>query len=463
MTGELDGTTARVLAALRAATSQLDCRAWVVGGAVRDRLLGRPQPTGRFHADLDVVVEGGRGPALARRFAELAGAPPPVVFERFGTAHVTTDEAEVEFASARRESYAPDSRKPEVEQATLEEDLRRRDFTINTLTMDLEGRIEDRLGTGLRDLEARLLRTPTDPRETFADDPLRMLRGVRFGAQLGFELASELVPAMAELRDRLRPPVVSVERITDELTKMLVSPRPGWALEKLQEATLLEIVLPELAACAGVVQGRWHTHDVLGHTLGVVDGTPADIVTRLGAVFHDVGKPATAGSDGSFHGHERVSAEMTRTAMLRLRFPLALTSRVERLVSLHMRAVFYDPTWTDGAVRRLVVAAGDDIWRLVDLARADLGASAFPEKGLADELGARVRAVLTEAPSRMTLPVSGEDVMAALSLAPGKRVGAVKKRLQELVLEGRIEPTREAVLAFLKDHSTELISPPAEE
>src|SRR5437867_2580708 len=266
----------RLLDLLKRAAGELGATAWVVGGYVRDKLLGRS------HLDLDVVVEDGDSLAVARRFAALAGASPPVTFERFGTAQVTLPGRLVEFVTARVESYAPDSRKPDVRQATLDEDLRRRDFTVNTLLMDLDGNVHDRLGAR-HDLEGRVLRTPTDPEKTFTDDPLRMLRGIRFAAELGFELAPDLLPAMRRLRSRLAPPVISAERIAEELRKMLVSPRPRRAFELLDEADLLAVILPEVAACKGVAQTGYHTHDVFGHTLLAVEATPPDLLTRLGA------------------------------------------------------------------------------------------------------------------------------------------------------------------------------------
>ena len=195
-----------VLSLLEHAASELNVKAWIVGGYVRDKVLRRS------HNNPDVVVEDGDALAVATRFAELAGAPPPVTFERYGTAQVTLPGRLVEFVTARAESYAPDSRKPEVRPASLEEDLRRRDFTINTLLMDLDGKVHDPLGA-MSDLEAGVLRTPADPTRTFADDPLRMLRGVRFAAELGFRLAPDLIPAMRAMKERLAPPVISAERI----------------------------------------------------------------------------------------------------------------------------------------------------------------------------------------------------------------------------------------------------------
>ena len=430
----------------RAAVDQ-GVRAWVVGGYVRDRLLGRAQP------DLDVVAEEGGARQLAERFAELAGAGPPVIFERYGTAQVTLPGHLVEFVSARSESYASDSRKPDVRPATVEEDLRRRDFTINTLLMDFDGEIQDRLGTARADLEARILRTPADPIQTFSDDPLRMLRAVRFAAQLGFELAPDLLPAMRRLSGRLAPPVVSVERITDELCKMLESERPKVALELLDSGGLLEVVLPEVTACKGVEQGGYHTHDVFGHTLLAVGLTPPDLVVRLAALLHDIGKPVTATPDGAFTGHEEVGAGLARGALERLRFPQREIDAVTTLVRLHLRPVYYRSEWSDGAVRRLARDAGPLLERLMALARADIAASAYPEPEKLDELAARLAGVLSEQPTRMAAPIDGEDIMRVRGLAPGPEVGRIKDRLGELIMDGEIEPTREAVLAYLQSHS----------
>ena len=435
-----------LLRLLKRAAEDQGVTAWVVGGYVRDHLLGRTKP------DLDVVVEEGRALQLAERFAELARAGPPITFERYGTAQVTLPGHLVEFVSARAESYAVDSRKPDVRPATLEEDLRRRDFTVNTLLLDFDGNIHDRLGIALADLDAKILRTPADPSQTFSDDPLRMLRAVRFAADLGFDLAPDLLPAMGRLSGRLAPPVVSVERIADELRKMLESERPRLALELLDAGGLLEVVLPELAACKGVEQGGYHTHDVYGHTLLAVGLTPPDLIVRLAAVFHDVGKPATATPDGAFTGHEEVGAGIARAALERLRFSQKEIDAVVTLVRLHLRPVYYRSEWTDGAVRRLARDAGAQIERLMVLARADIAASAYPEPEKLDELAARLATVLSERPTRLAAPIDGEYIMRARGLAPGPEVGRIKERLGELIMDGEIEPSREAVLAYLKSH-----------
>jgi poly(A) polymerase len=318
--------------------------------------------------------------------------------------------------------------------------------------MDFDGKVEDRLGTGLADLREGLLRTPLDPLTTFNDDPLRMLRAIRFAAQLGFRLDPALLPAMRALADRLRPPVVSVERVKDELVKMLVSDRPKLALELLDRGGLLPEVLPELAACKGVEQGGYHRYDVFGHTLEAVDKTPADLLTRLAALFHDVGKPTTAAPDGTFLGHEKVGAEMTTAAMTRLRFSNSDIERVARLVLLHLRPVYYDPEWSDGAVRKLARDAGEDLGRLLDLARADIAASAYDHPEKLEELAGRLQAVQLEQPTRLRTPITGEDIMRERGLPPGPEVGRLKARLDELVMEGSLEPSREAVLDYLRAH-----------
>ena len=439
---------------LRRAAGDAGARAWVVGGYVRDHLLGRPQP------DLDVVVEGGLGLEVATAFAAAAGAPPPVTFPAFGTAQVKWGPGDriVEFASARSESYPSDSRKPEVRPATLEEDVRRRDFTVNALLMDLDGRVVDVLGRGLRDLEARVLRTPLDPDATFADDPLRMLRAARFAAQLGFDVDPLAAAAIERMRERARPPVLSVERVHDELVKLLVAPEPGRGLRLLDGTRLLDVVLPEVAACRGVEQGGYHTFDVLGHTIRAVELSPPESLRRTAALMHDVGKPATATPDGAFHGHERVGAEIASTAMRRLRFSNLDVERVARLVRLHLRPVFYEPTWTDAAVRRLARDAGDLLDALLDLARADVAASAYPDAAKVEELAARLAAVRAESPTRLRPPVDGEDVMAVLGIGPGPQVGKVLERVADLVLDGTLEPDRDAVLGYMDRHRSGLLA-----
>ncbi|HVB76990.1 MAG TPA: HD domain-containing protein [Candidatus Nitrosotalea sp.] len=434
----------RALAALREVSEELSLEAWIVGGFVRDSLLGRPQP------DLDLVVVGDAS-ALAARFAQSVGAAPPIVFARFGTAQVTWEGLHFEFATAREESYPVDSRKPHVRPVGIEADLRRRDFTVNALLMDFDGHVVDRAG-GLKDLERRRLRTPRDADQTFADDPLRMLRAARLAAQLDFELDPSLVPAMRRQRDRLAPPILSMERAGDELRKMLVSPRPRLALEILDQGGLLEVLLPELAACRGVAQGGYHVADVFAHSLLALEQTSSDLELRLAALLHDVGKPATRADDGSFHTHEMVGAELARARLLHLRFSNRQADRVARLIALHLRPAYYRPEWSDGAVRRLARDAGELILPLLDLARADVGASSYPHAEWIDELRERTRRLLGERPSRLSPPITGADVMRLRGLTPGPEVGRLKARLMELVLDGELEPERDAILAHLAAH-----------
>lgn len=447
--GASSPVTDPALPLLRRAAGELGVRAWAVGGYVRDTLLGREHP------DLDVVVEEGRALELAERFAELVGARRPALFPRFGTAQVTWEKRLVEFASARAESYAPESRKPFVRPASIEEDLLRRDFTVNAMLMDLTGQVSDPLG-GRADLERRLLRTPRPAEVTFSDDPLRMLRAIRFAAQLGFELAPDLLPAMRRLRDRARPPVLSVERVNDELRKMLLSDRPRLALELLDSGGLMEVLLPEVFACHGVEQGGYHVADVFGHTLLTVEHMarlgPHDLVLRLAALFHDVGKPLTATPDGAFHGHHEVGARLAGEALSRLRFANAEVEKVVRLVRLHLRPVFYSSDWRDGAVRRLARDAGDQLEALLALARADIAASRYPDPGKLDELERRLHAVRSEQPSRMSLPITGRDIMRVRGLPSGPAVGRIKAQLEELVLDGTLPPDRAVLLSYLRAH-----------
>jgi poly(A) polymerase len=330
-----------VFGPLRQTAQEMGVQAWAVGGYVRDLVMGRKS------TDLDIVVEGGRGIEMAERFCAKVGSHPAVIFERFGTAKAEFGDRSVEFVSARSESYSQDSRKPEVQMASVEADLRRRDFTINALLMTLEGEIDDRLGTSLADLAAGILRCPTDPDVTFTDDPLRMLRAVRFAAQLGFTMDESVRVGIKNNLHRLQPQgkdvrgVLSAERIRDELKKLLLSKRPALGLRLLGETGLLEIVLPELAACRGVEQNRWHKADVYEHTLEVVEGVEEDLTLRLAALLHDVGKPATRsqGEDGQYHfyGHEDVSAVMAETALRRLRFGNDEVDAVRKLCAKRAR------------------------------------------------------------------------------------------------------------------------------
>jgi poly(A) polymerase len=449
-----------VFQALSETAREMGCSAWAVGGYVRDLVLGRPS------TDLDIVVEAGRGIEMAERFSTKVGSHPAVIFPRFGTAKASMGDRSVEFVSARSESYSSDSRKPSVKVASLEDDLRRRDFTINALLMNLEGEIDDRLGTSLKDLEQGILRCPTDPNETFADDPLRMLRAVRFAAQLGFTIHDSVRSGITNNLYRLSTEgadergVLSSERIREELKKLLTSPRPVVGLQLLEQTGLLDVVLPELAACRGVEQNRWHKADVYNHILEVVGGVANDPTLRLAALFHDVGKPQsrTQGEDGQYHfyGHEDISAVMAEDAMRRLRFSNDEIDAVRKLVALHMRPVGYTKRWSNGSVRKLVRDAGESLPLLLDLARADLAAGAMPERSSLDNLRQRVAQVQVEEPERLSFRPDGNDIMRELNLRPSQAVGKVKKEIEGLILEGELAPTQEAVLTYLRSLATAL-------
>ena len=366
----------------------------LVGGYVRDRVMGRDAH------ELDVVVVGGSGTELATAVAARLGQREPVIFERFGTAQLNAGDFLMEFVSARAESYPPESRKPDVRPATLEEDIRRRDFTCNTLLAGRDGEVIDLTGRGLKDIEARLLRTPLPAAETFAEDPLRAVRAIRFAVSLDFKMDDGIMPAIAANLGRLGT-VVSVERVNLELRKMLLSDRPGKAFHLMRETGVLAKLMPEVEAMAGVEQSGFHNLDVFGHTLAALDAVaqrpqphlePKDeTVLRLGVLLHDCGKPATAVPDGdriTFLRHPEVGAQLAAEMLKRLRFSNDEIDAVTRLILLHMRPIQYDPeTWSDGAVRRLVRDSGEVLPALVELARADMEASAYPADEAARKLG----------------------------------------------------------------------------
>ena len=441
----------------------LGVRALLVGGYVRDRILERDCK------DLDVVVEGGSGTELASAVAARVGDREPVFFERFGTAQVAAGDLLLEFVSARAESYLPESRKPDVRPGTLEEDIQRRDFTCNTLLCGREGEVIDITGKGLADIEARILRTPLPAAETFHEDPLRAVRAIRFAVTLGFRMDDEIPPAILGCLDRLGT-VVSIERINDELRRMLLSPRPGEALRLMRETGVLAKLMPEVEAMAGVEQSGFHNLDVLDHTLAALDavaGRPnpeleprEELVLRLGVLLHDCGKPATAAFDGqriTFLGHPEVGAQAAARLLRRLRFSNDELAAATRLVSLHMRPIQYDPeTWSDGAVRRLVRDSGEVLQPLLQLARADMAASDYPPEQASrklDDLDRRVAALDVDAVRRVSAPLDGNQLMERFGRPPGAWISRVQDALLEAVLEGEIAPDDQAAAwAYLDSH-----------
>lgn len=422
-------------------------RVYLVGGAIRDRLLGRSR-TG----DLDLVVVGDAVRLAHLLYQRGISDHRPVTYPRFGTARLTVQGVGIELATARAESYEPDSRKPNVTPAGLWEDVLRRDFTVNTLMEGLhDGVLLDLTGRALQDLEARLIRTPTDPDRTFADDPLRMLRAIRLAVTLDFAIEPETYAAIAKNAHRVDLPsggvqVVSAERIRDEFTKIVLSERAAYGLELLYQTGLLERMLPELCAMKGVQQNEWHTMDVWDHTLAALRQLPseADLAVRLGLLFHDVGKPATASEDERgvhFYRHETVGGEMTERALRRLRYPADLIRKVCELVALHMRLGQVRPDWSDGAVRRLIRDVGDNLDDLFVLVEADLAATRIgDESGISEtrrrieEVNGQMNAVTVQS------PLSGSEIMAELGVGPGKLVGQAKEHLVNLILDGVLQP-----------------------
>jgi poly(A) polymerase len=453
---------AAVVRIVDAAAGSLATRAYLVGGYVRDMLLGRPSK------DIDVVVEKGLGTEVAKRVAEDPGARGFVVFERFGTAQVAFEGLVVEFVSARAESYASDSRKPDVREASFEDDMRRRDFTVNALMADAAGQVIDLTGKGLADLDAKLLRTPLPAAETFAEDPLRAVRAVRFAVALDFEMHDEIRPAISANLDRLET-VVSVERVNEELRRMLLGDRPGTAVRLLWETGILARLLPEIAAMAGVEQTGFHHLDVLQHTLTALDdvaarpgphlGAGAELRLRLGMLFHDVGKPATAARDGerlTFYGHPDVGAATATAALRRLRFSNDDVEAVAQLVALHMRPIQYQPDWKDGAVRRLVRDSGELLPALLNLADGDMSASEYPAEDAAIKMGdlrRRVAEVEEEVALAARPPINGNALMARFNRPAGPWIATLQHALIEAVLDGDLAPGDEAgAWAYIEAH-----------
>ncbi len=455
----------RVFEAIGRAASELGQDAYVVGGFVRDAILCRE------NEDVDVVTIGS-GIDLARRVARLLGNPKVSVFKRFGTAHFRYGDLEVEFVGARKESYRSDSRKPIVEDGTLEDDLSRRDFTINALAICLNGERAGELVDlfeGQEDIERRTIRTPLDPRVTFDDDPLRMMRAIRFASQLYFKIVPE---ALAAIRDRAsRISIVSMERVMDEFNKILLSPEPSIGLSLLFETGLLKEFFPELAALSGVENVEGHGHkDNFYHTLQVVDNVAlqsGDLWLRWAALLHDIGKAQTKryvhGHGWTFHSHEFVGSKMVPRIFRQLRLPQNEKMRfVQKMVSLHMRPIaLTDEEVTDSAVRRLLFDASDDIEHLMTLCEADI-TSKNPQK-VARYLNnfRRVRSKLRDIEERDAVrnfqpPISGEHIMEVYGLSPCREVGIIKSAIKEAILDGVISNNVEEAEAFMRRKAEEL-------
>ena len=433
------------------------CEAYVVGGFVRDIFLHRNSK------DIDIVVTGS-GIAMAETVAARLGVQVNV-FKNFGTAMMNVDGLEVEFVGARKESYRFESRKPIVEDGTIEDDQLRRDFTINALALSLNknnfGELIDPFG-GLDDLEQRIIRTPQDASLTFSDDPLRMMRAIRFATQLGFVIEKSVNDAIIQNRERIK--IVSAERIADELNKIILSPVPSIGFELLFDSGLLHIIFPQFAAMQGIekINGKAHK-DNFYHTLQVLDNLSQmtnDLWLRWAAILHDIAKPATKRFDPvsgwTFHGHEDRGARMVKHIFKELKLPLNEKMKfVEKLVRLHLRPIaLVESSVTDSAVRRLLFEAGDDIDALMMLCHADVTTKNEYKLKRYRQNFELVKEKLKEVEEKDRIrnwqpPVTGELIMKVFALQPGREVGLLKSLIREAILEGEIKNDFDSAYEFM--------------
>ena len=453
-----------------ATADKLGLPAYAVGGVVRDHFLHRPC------TDIDIVCIGD-GIQLAEATAHSINPNIQVtVFKHFGTASFNYRQGDslwqIEFVGARRESYRHDSRKPIVEVGTLQDDQNRRDFTINAMAVSLNqdsfGQLLDPFG-GIHDLDQGIIRTPLDPDITFSDDPLRMMRAIRFATQLQFRILPETLDAIQRNASRIH--IVSAERITTELNKIILSPSPSLGFKLLQKTGLMAIIFPEFSNLKGVetVGGRGHK-DNFYHTLEVLDHVAAnsnDLWLRWAAILHDIGKPATKRYDPklgwTFHGHEVKGSRMVKKIFSRLRLPLDNKMKyVEKLVLLHLRPIILaEDQVTDSAVRRLLFDAGDDIDDLMPLCQADITSKNEEKVRLYMKNFQLVRQKLVELEERDRIrnfqpPVSGDDIMKTFNISPCREIGIIKDTIKDAILDGIIPNDREAAWQMMLQKAAEL-------
>ncbi len=441
---------------IRETVDRLGVEAYVVGGFVRDYYLRRPS------TDIDVVVDG---VAVAEDLGRKLRAKVSI-FKTFGTAMLRWQGTEVEFVGARRESYSHDSRKPQVEPGTLEDDQRRRDFTINAMAWSLNsatfGRLVDPFD-GMYDLEECTIRTPCDPDITFSDDPLRMMRAIRFASQLGFDIYDETFEAIRRNRERIS--IVSRERIIVELNKIVASPVPSIGFELLELTGLLELIFPEMHRLSGVERRGSHAHkDNFKHTLKVLDNVALrseDLWLRWAAVLHDIAKPLTKAYDPhigwTFHQHEVVGSKMIPQIFRRMKLPMNEHMRfVQKLVFLHLRPIILSEDMvTDSAVRRLLFEAGDDVESLMTLCEADItsGIDAKVKRYMANfELVRRKMRDLEERDRIRNFqpPITGDIIMSTYDLSPCSIIGEIKDRIKNAILDGEIPNEYDAAYAMMQ-------------
>ena len=446
----------KILTAAMDLASATEKEVYVVGGYVRDALMQRSL------TDIDLMVVGD-GIAFARELASALKGGKIVPFEQFGTAQIPLNNSIVEVASARSEAYSSDSRKPQVEDADLETDLSRRDFTINAMAVSLNktdfGELHDPYN-GVKDLNSGLIRTPLDPDTTFSDDPLRMLRAVRFASQLGFKVDSSITDSIQRQVDRIE--IVSVERVTAEIYKILASPQPSVGLDLLQQAGLMEIVLPEVSALYGLEQpSEWHHKDIFYHTLQVVDNIAEKTEKtdlRFAALIHDIGKPKTRHMDKkrgwTFHGHDAVGVNMVDKMAKRMKLSNQTREFLKKLTLLHLRPIsLAKEDVTDSAVRRLMVTVGEEVDDLMTLCRADITSKNPKLVKKYMENFQRVENFMQNVTQRdayraFQSPVRGDQIMKESGLPPAKTVGKIKEAIENAILDGEIENDYDAAYEY---------------
>ncbi len=471
------GEEKELFAKVAKAAEQLAVDAYLIGGFVRDKILGRETK------DADIVCIGD-GIALAKATAQQFRPVPSVqYFKNFGTAHIRIllqrkaaqhepEWFDLEFVGARKESYRAESRKPEVEVGSFKDDQERRDFTINALAISLNksdyGQLIDPFN-GVEDLKNQLIRTPLDPHITFSDDPLRMMRAIRFATQLGFQIMPEVFEAIRKQADRIR--IISKERITDELNKIILAERPSIGFDLLYRSGLLKKIFPQMVDLAGAEYIDGHGHkDNFYHTLQVLDNVAAksrDLWLRWAAILHDIGKPATKrfedGHGWTFHGHEVVGGRMVPKIFNQLKLPLHEEMRfVRKLVELHLRPIsLTKENITDSAIRRLLFDAGDDFEALMALCEADITSKNKTKVKRYLENFQLVRQRCREVEEKDHVrnwqpPVRGEWIMETFGLAPSKPVGILKDALKDAILDGVIPNTKEAAEQFIHEKAAEM-------